>query len=78
MIQPGIPAQALIGTGALAGIVGVPIVVAAGGLVASAFALGPALINRRLRGLDTLLREAETAPVPDRPSQRPTPATTTE
>ncbi len=65
-------------TGALAGIIGVPIAVATGGLVVSAFALGPALINRRLRGLDTLLREAETARVPDWPSQRPTPTTTTD
>ena len=65
-------------TGALAGIIGVPIAVAAGGFIVSAFALGPAMINRRLRGLDTLLREAETARMPDRPSPRPTPTTTNE
>ena len=65
-------------TGALAGIIGVPIAVATGGLIVSAFALGPALINRRLRNLDTLLREAETARVLDRESQMPTPTTTTD
>ncbi len=55
-------------TGALAGIITVPIAVATGGLVVSAFALEAALINRRLRNLDTLLRAAKTAPVPDWPS----------
>jgi len=65
-------------TGALAGIIGVPIAVATGGLIVSAFASGPALINRRLRNLDTLLREAETARVLDRESQMPTPTTTTD
>ncbi len=67
-------------TGALAGIIGgikgVPIAVATGGLIVSAFASGPALINRRLRNLDTLLREAETARVLERESQMPTPTTT--
>ena len=65
-------------TGALAGIIGVPIAVATGGLIVSAFALGPALINRRLRNLDTLLREAETARALDRESQMPTTTTTTD
>ena len=45
-------------TGALAGVIGVPIAVATGGLIVSAFALGPALINRKPRGLDNLLRDA--------------------
>ena len=43
-------------TGALAGLIGVPIAVATGGLAVSAFALGPALLSRKVRGLDALLR----------------------
>ncbi len=47
-------------TGGMAGLIGVPIAVATGGLVVSAYALGPARINRRLLNLNTLLGEAET------------------
>ena len=63
-------------TGGLAGIIGVPIAVATGGLIVSAFALGPALINRRLRNLDNLLRETEASAVADGTEPKPTPTAT--
>ena len=63
-------------TGALAGLIGVPIAVATGGLAVSAFALGPALLNRNVRGLDALLRQTETAAATVSPAQRATPTAT--
>ena len=63
-------------TGALAGLIGVPIAVATGGFFVSAFALGPALINRKVRGLDALLRQTETAASPVSPPQEPAPTAT--
>ena len=63
-------------TGGLAGIIGVPIAVATGGLIVSAFALGPALINRRLRNLDNLLRETEASAVAYETGPKPTPTPT--
>lgn len=45
--------------GVLAGFVGAPVAVAIGGLVVTAFALGPALLNRRVRSLGSLLDRAE-------------------
>ena len=63
-------------TGALAGLIGVPIAVATGGLAVSAFALGPALLSRKVRGLDALLRQTETAAAPASPAHRPTPTGT--
>ena len=44
---------------AVAGLIGVPFAVAIGGLAVSAFALGPGLLNARLRGLGTLLQQFE-------------------
>lgn len=63
-------------TGALAGIIGVPIAVASGGFAVSVFALGPALINRRLRGLDSLLLESERRGAPVRQEESPIPTAT--
>ena len=63
-------------TGGQAGIIGVPIALATGGLIVSAFALGPALINRRLRNRDNLLRETEASAVADRTEPKPTPTAT--
>ena len=63
-------------TGVLAGLTGVPIAVATGGLAVSAFALGPALINRKVRSLDALLRQTETAAAPVSSAQTPTPTAT--
>ena len=63
-------------TGGLARVIGVPIAVATGGLIVTAFALGPALINRRLRNLDNLLRETEASAVADGTEPKPTPTAT--
>jgi MFS family permease len=45
--------------GALAGYVGAPIAVMIGGLVVTAFAAGPALLNRQVRSLGSFLNRAE-------------------
>lgn len=45
--------------GAMASAVGVPVAIAIGGLVVSAFALGPALVNRRVRNIGSLLLRTE-------------------
>jgi len=63
-------------TGVLAGLIGVPIAVATGGLAVSAFALGPGLINRKVRSLDALLRQTERAAATVSPAQTPTPTAT--
>ena len=63
-------------TGGLARVIGVPIAVATGGLIVSAFALGPALINRRLRNLDNLLRETEASAAAYETGPKPTPTPT--
>ena len=47
-----------------------------GGLIVTAFALGPALINRRLRNLDNLLRETEASAVADGTEPNPIPTAT--
>ena len=60
-------------TGALAGLIGVPIAVATGGFAVSIFAVGPALINRKLRNLDRLLFESETTGARVRQAESPTP-----
>ena len=53
--------------GAIATFVGVPVAIAIGGALVAAFSLGPALINRQLRNLGSILmqseREAESAQV---------------
>ena len=53
--------------GAIATFVGVPVAVAIGGLAVSAFALGPAMLNSRIRNLGSQLGQVEMAssgPVP--------------
>lgn len=45
--------------GAMAGFVGAPMAIAIGGLLVTAFALGPALLNHRVRNLGSLLDRAE-------------------
>ena len=45
--------------GAIASVIGAPAAIAVGGLAVSVFALGPAMINRKVRNLGTLLLEAE-------------------
>ncbi len=47
--------------GALAGFVGVPTAIAIGGLLVSAFAMGPALLNSQVRNLGTMLDRAESS-----------------
>ena len=49
--------------GALAEFVGVPAAVAIGGGLVTLFALGPALMNRRVRNLDVIIQERETRAV---------------
>lgn len=52
--------------GALATLTGVPVAIAIGGFLVSSFALGPALLNRRVRNLGTIVDEAlrEASPRP--------------
>ena len=45
--------------GAIATLVGVPVAVAIGGGLVAAFALGPAMINRQVRNIGSILQEAE-------------------
>ncbi|MFC1885670.1 MFS transporter [Thermodesulfobacteriota bacterium] len=45
--------------GALAGLIGAPFAIALGGLLVSLFALGPALLNKRVRNIGTIISEAE-------------------
>lgn len=45
--------------GALAGLIGTPLAIAIGGLLVSAFAIGPALINRQVRQIGTIMTEME-------------------
>ena len=45
--------------GAMASAVGVPVAIAIGGLIVSAFALGPALVNGRVRNIGSLLLRTE-------------------
>ena len=52
-------------SGAIANLIGVPFAVAIGGLAVSAFALGPAMINRNVRNLGTLLLQAERSAIPE-------------
>ena len=47
--------------GAIASFIGVPAAVAVGGLAVGAFALGPAMVNRRVRNLGALLQRFERA-----------------
>ena len=45
--------------GALASFVGVPVAIAIGGGLVAAFALGPALINRQVRNIGSILMQSE-------------------
>ncbi|MBW2623535.1 MAG: MFS transporter [Deltaproteobacteria bacterium] len=45
--------------GALAGVIGTPFAIAIGGILVSVFAIGPALVNRRVRHIGTTLTEIE-------------------
>ncbi len=45
--------------GTVAGLIGTPFAVASGGLLVAVFAVGPALINKQVRNLGTLLTRAE-------------------
>ena len=45
--------------GAVATFVGVPVAIAIGGALVAAFSLGPALINRQLRNLGSILMQSE-------------------
>jgi MFS family permease len=45
--------------GAVATFVGVPVAIAIGGALVSAFALGPALINRQVRNIGSILMRSE-------------------
>ena len=47
--------------GALAKLVSVPIAIAIGGLMVAGFAVGPAMINSKVRNLGTILRQLEPA-----------------
>jgi len=47
--------------GALANFITAPFAIAVGGLAVAAYALGPGLLNRQVRNLGTLLRQAERA-----------------
>ena len=45
--------------GALAGVIGTPFAIAIGGILVSAFAIGPALVNQQVRHIGAILTEAE-------------------
>ena len=60
--------------GAIATIVGVPVAVALGGLAVSAFALGPATMNSRIRNLGSYLRQVELATSRTVPSHQASPS----
>ncbi len=47
--------------GGLAKLVSVPIALAIGGLMVAGFAVGPAMINSKVRNLGTILRQLEPA-----------------
>ena len=54
--------------GALAYFIGTPLAVMIGGPAVAAFAVGPALLNSKLRGLATLLERVETTSTEPKPS----------
>jgi hypothetical protein len=47
--------------GALANLITAPLAIAAGGLAVAAFAMGPAMLNREVRSLGTLLYQGDMA-----------------
>jgi MFS family permease len=60
-------------TSALAGLITVPLAIAAGGLAVAAFAIGPAMANREVRNLGTLLGQVDAAAASGLPRPRPSP-----
>jgi hypothetical protein len=60
---------------ALAGLITAPFAIAAGGLAVAAFAIGPALMHKEVRGLGALLSQAETGTASVTHRQRPSPST---
>jgi MFS family permease len=60
-------------TSALAGLITVPLAIAVGGLAVAAFAIGPAMTNREVRNLGTLLGQVEAAAASGLPRPRPSP-----
>lgn len=60
--------------GGLAQLIQVPFAVMAGGLAVAAFALGPAMVNSRIRNLGGLLRQAEEVPASRSQGQTAAPA----
>ena len=59
--------------GAIAEFVGVPVAVAIGGALVAAFAIGPALLNAKVRDLGAILEAAEGTVTAVRPAGGPTP-----
>ena len=59
--------------GALATLIGAPFTVAIGGLIVSAFALGPAMVNGRVRRLGALLLQMESGASSRAEGHRPSP-----
>jgi len=57
--------------GALANFIGTSFAVMIGGLAVAAFALGPALLNSKLRNLGTTLRQLERAATDSAVSRQP-------
>jgi MFS family permease len=60
--------------GAIASFIGAPYAVAIGGILVSAFALGPALVNSRVRNLGSLLLQFERAAQPVDQKSQPAPS----
>jgi MFS family permease len=60
--------------GALADLITAPFAIAIGGLAVAAFAIGPALINKKVRNLGALLREVETAAASGSQGKQPSPS----
>ena len=57
--------------GVVGSLIGVPVAIAIGGLIVAAFALGPAIANRRLRNLGTALPETEEPEIAGRRTGEP-------
>jgi MFS family permease len=62
-------------SGGLANLIGAPFAIALGGLAVSAFALGPALLNREVRHLGARLHQIEGDTAPGGPRERSAPST---
>jgi hypothetical protein len=60
--------------GALGSLITVPFAIALGGIAVVAFAVGPAMVNSKVRNLGSTLRQAEMAAVPAEAHRRPSPS----